>query len=96
LAIKDVISEETANEKIVDQLTKDNIENFLLDSLKEKRLTALVTDGDLQYDDILKNIARDLEIDDGIIHQLCIFHALKGLSKAPAKARKTTKNRDLG
>jgi len=96
LAIKDVISEDTVNEKIVDKLTKDNIENFLLDSLKEKRLTALVTDGDPQYDDILKNIARELEIDDGIIPQLCIFHALKGLSKAAAKARKATKNRGLG
>ncbi len=96
LAIKDVDSKNTVNEKIVGQLTKDNIENFLFESLKKKKLTALVTDGDPQYEDILKNIARELEIDDGIIHQLCVFHALKGLSKAATKARKAVKNRDLG
>lgn len=95
LAVMDVDSKKPVNEKIVDQLTKDNIEDFLLESLKKKKLTALVTDGDSQYDDVLKEIARELQIDE-IIHQLCVFHALKGLSEAAGKARKKTKNRDQG
>jgi len=95
LAIKDVDTGKTVNERIVDENTGDNIQDFLLDSLKEKKLTTLVTDGDPQYDDIIKNIAKDFEIDK-IIHQLCVFHALKNLSKATRKARKNTKNRDQG
>lgn len=95
LAIKDVDTRETVNEKIVDENTGDNIQDFLLESLKGKKLSALITDGDPQYDDIIKDIAKDFEIDK-IIHQLCVFHALKNLSKATRKARKSTENRDLG
>jgi len=40
-------------------------------------------------------MARELEIDDGIIHLFCIFDALKGLNKAPKKPRKTKKNGDI-
>ncbi|MFW6375959.1 MAG: hypothetical protein ACOCZJ_02235, partial [Thermoplasmatota archaeon] len=55
----------------------------------------VVTDGDLQYGSILKEVARDFGIDN-ILHQLCSFHALKNLSKAVSKSVKTIKNRNLG
>lgn len=93
--IKDVVTNETVNERIFKELSKRNIERFIIDSLKGKKVYAIVTDGDPQYDGIIKNIAREFGIDK-IVHQLCTFHALKNLSKAISDSVKAIKNRGLG
>ncbi|MFP4001231.1 MAG: transposase [Thermoplasmata archaeon] len=95
LCLKDVVTEKTVNERIVDDLTKHNIKRFIIDSLNGKEVSVIVTDGDPQYDNILKEVAREFGIDK-ILHQLCTFHALKNLSKAISKSVKSIKNRNLG
>ena len=94
LCLKDVVTDETVNERIVDELSRNNIKGFIIDSLNGKEVSALVTDGDPQYDNILKDVAREFRIDK-ILHQLCTFHALKNLSKSVSKSVKSIKNRDL-
>jgi len=95
LCLKDVVTNETVNERIVDDLNKQYIKYFIIDSLKGKDVSAIVTDGDPQYDNILKEVAREFGIDN-IMHQLCTFHALKNLSKAISKSVKSINNRNLG
>lgn len=95
LCLKDVITNETVNERIVNELSKQNIKRFIIDSLTGKDVFAVVTDGDPQYDNILKEVAREFGIKK-ILHQLCTFHALKNLSKAVSKSIKVIKKRKLG
>jgi len=95
LCLKDVVTGKTVNERIVENLSKQNIKRFIIDSLENKEVSTIVTDGDPQYDGILKEVARKFGIDK-ILHQLCTFHVLKNLSKAISKSVKTIKNRDLG
>jgi len=95
LCLKDVVTNETVNERIVDNLNRQDIKYFIIDSLKGKEVSAIVTDGDPQYDQIFKEVARKFGVDK-ILHQLCTFHALKNLSKAISKSVKSINNRNLG
>lgn len=95
LTLVDAITTEIVNEKIVKDLTKDNIKDFLIASLKGKKILAMVSDGDPQYDNILKEIARELKLEEKILHQLCTFHALKNFSSAVHDAIKDIKRRKL-
>lgn len=96
LSLVDAITTETVNEKVVKDLTKDNIKDFLIISLKGKKILAVVSDGDSQYDNILKEIARELKLQEKILHQLCTFHALKNSSSAIHDAIRDIKRRKLG
>ncbi len=96
LALLDVITRETINEMVVKELTKENIKDFLILSLKGKNVLAMVTDGVPQYDDILKMVVRELGLKKKILHQLCTFHALKNFSKAIHDAVKDIEKRKLG
>lgn len=95
LCLKDIVTNETVNERIVDDLSKQNIKHFIIEALEGKVVCAVVTDGDPMYDDILKAVAKEFGIEK-ILHQLCTFHALKNLSKAISKSVKAIKNRNLG
>jgi len=55
--------------------------------LENKEVSAIVTDGDPQYDGILKEVARKFGIN-RILHQLCSFHALKIYQKLSANLLK--------
>lgn len=96
LALVDAITTETVNEKVVKELSKDNIKDFLVTSLSGKKVLAIISDGDPQYDNILKDITEELDLQEEILHQLCIFHALKSFSRAIHKAIKDIKRRKLG
>ena len=95
LSLVDAITTETVNEKIVKDLTRENIKDFLITSLKGKKVFAVVSDGDPQYDNILKEIARELKLEKKILHQLCTFHALKNFSSAVHDAIRDIKRRKL-
>ena len=86
LALIDAITTETVNEKVVKELSKDNIKDFLVISLKGKKLLAIITDGNPEYDNILKDVTREFNMQEDILHQLCTFHALKNFSHAIHKA----------
>ena len=96
LALLDAITGEVVNEMVVEELTGDNIKDFLILSLEGKNVLAVVTDGVPQYDDILKDVARELGLEKKILHQLCAFHALKNFSKAVRDAIKDIEKRKLG
>ena len=96
LAFLDAITGEMVNEKVVEELTGENIKDFLILSLKGKNVLAVVTDGDPQYDNILKEVARELGLEKKILHQLCTFHALKNFSKAIRDAIRDIEKRKLG
>lgn len=96
LTLIDALTGEIINEKIVRNLTWDNIKDFLLISLKGKKVLAIVSDGNPQYDSILKEITKELNLQEEILHQLCVFHALKNFSKAIHNAIRDIKKRKLG
>ena len=96
LALLDAIMGETVNEMVVKELSKENIKDFLILSLKGKNVLAVITDGAPQYDPILKAVTRELGLEKKILHQLCTFHALKNFSKAINDAIRDIKKRKLG
>ena len=93
LALLDTITGEVVNEMVVKELNKENMKDFLILSLKGKKVLAVVTDGVPQYNEILKEVTRELGLEKKILHQLCTFHALKNFSKAIHDAIKDIKRR---
>lgn len=80
---------------MVKELAKENIKDFVIQSLKGKNVLAMVTDGVPHYDEILKEATRELGLEEKILHQLCTFHALKNFSKAIRNAVKDIEKRKL-
>ena len=81
---------------LVKELNRENIKDFLVISLQGKKLLAVVSDGNPFYDNILKEIVRELGVTEKVLHQLCTFHALKNFSSAIHEAIRDIKKRKLG
>jgi hypothetical protein len=67
-------------EEIIDDLSEDNIERFLLNALSQFRIpntVAITTDG-YRYEDVLKEASRKMGI--RIRRQRCLFHVEKDLA----------------
>jgi len=56
------VTNRTINERIVDDHSKLNIKCFMIDSLENKEVSAIVTDGEAQYDNILKEVAKEFGV----------------------------------
>ncbi len=71
LTIVDAVSGEVVNEQVVKDRTDENIKNFLVTSLSGKKVLVIVSDGDPDYDNILIEVQRELNLVEDILHQLC-------------------------
>jgi len=95
MSLIDAVQRDVVNESVEEELKKKLIKDFLLGSFHGKIVWAVVTDGDPQYDFILKEISKELRLENGIIHQLCTFHALKNLSRGIHEATRDINKRKL-
>ena len=70
--------------KILGDLKKDTVKNFIKEATKEHEKIAITTDGRKIYKDIVESLK--------FIHNLCIFHLIKDLNEI---VYKKTKNKKL-
>jgi hypothetical protein len=69
--------------KILGNLKKDTVENFIKEAIERHEKIAITTDGRKMYKDIVEGL--------GFIHNLCIFHLIKDLKEIVYKKMKNKK-----
>ncbi len=70
---------------------KEVVEEFLLAALEEQPTAAFVSDGKPFYKNLFQQVGKKLKLKEAVIHQLCVFHALKNFSQAAFEVAKLEK-----
>lgn len=97
--IYDGISYEVVNEKVCNRINEKTISNFLIKTLGEKRVFAIISDGGKGISKAIEELENHLKEkkvlskDEGILHQRCIFHLLKDFNKTTKEVEKISKRK---